>query len=52
MVGVLGSATGPLSPAVVGTEIGAFAVAALSGFAGTSALDYFTKNLLKAQKPS
>lgn len=37
----LGNATGILSPTVVGNEVGAFAIAALSGFLGTSALDYF-----------
>lgn len=48
----LGSATGSFSPAVVGSEPGAFAVAALSAFMGTSALDYLTKNLWKTQPPS
>jgi hypothetical protein len=41
----LGSATGVLSSSVVGHEAGAFAIAALTGFLGTAALDYFTKNL-------
>lgn len=34
---------------IAGSEIGAFAIAALSGFMGTSALDYFTANLLKKE---
>jgi lipopolysaccharide export LptBFGC system permease protein LptF len=47
----IGSVTGTLSPAVVGSEVGAFAIAALSGFVGTAALDYFTKNLFKTDSP-